>query len=263
MFASPGYLAFSLGSLDVHWYGIIISCSIFLGLAVVLFIGKKYFQDISADSIFDITFILIVFGIIFARLYYVLLDLPYFMRNPLEIPAVWNGGISIQGAILGGIIAGYWYAKSTKISFFRHADLFSFGLIAGQALGRWGNFFNSEAFGLPAQIPWKLYIPYSARPENFKNYEFFHPAFLYESLLNIIIFIILFLILTKFKKRSDGTIFFCYLILYSIARILVESIRLDSILNIYNFHIAQITAIFFIIFAVLGLILINKKNKTS
>ncbi len=263
MFTSPGYLAFNIGSIEIHWYGIIMSVAILIGLFTVLIIRKYFFKEITVDSIFDITFILIVFGIIFARLYYVILDFPYFAKNILEIPAVWNGGISIQGALLGGIVAGYVYAKTNNINFFKYADLFSFGLIIGQSVGRWGNFFNSEAFGLPTSLPWKLYIPYLSRPEEYKNFEFFHPAFLYESLLNIVVFIMLFFMLTKFKKRKDGVIFFSYIILYSIVRILVESIRLDSVLNVAGLHIAHITAGIFIIFGILGLIFVNSNKKTE
>ncbi len=263
IFQSPGYLAFNIGSLDVHWYGIVMAFSILVGIFTIIFIKNKYFKDISTDVICDLSFVLIVSGIISARLYYVLLDSSYFIKNPLEIPAIWNGGISIQGAILGGIIAGYLYTKANKLNFFRYADLYSFGLIIGQAIGRWGNFFNSEAFGSPTNLPWKLYIPYFSRPEAFKNYEFFHPAFLYESLLNVIIFVILLFIMKKFTQRKDGTIFFSYMILYSIARLIVESIRLDSVLNIYNIHIAHITSVLFIIFGIIGLFLINKEKESQ
>ncbi len=263
MFKSPGSIAFSIGSIDVHYYGIIMAFAILIGLLTILFIKKRYYKDISTDTICDITFLLIVFGIISARLYYVILDSNYFMKNPFEIPAIWNGGISIQGAILGGIITGYIYSKLNKIDFLRYADLFSFGIIIGQAIGRWGNFFNSEAFGLPAQIPWKLYIPYAQRPDFFKEFEYFHPAFLYESLINICIFIVLCIILTKYKQRKNGFIFFLYIILYSIGRLIVESIRLDSVLNINNIHIAHIAAIIFIIFGILGIIMINKQNAKS
>ena len=249
MFKSPGEIAFSIGNIDIYFYGIIMAFAIFMGILVILKIKKHFYPDISSDSIFDISFLLIICGIIGARLYYVFLDHKYFIKFPFEIPALWHGGISIQGAIIAGIIAGIIYVKKHNIDFFRYADLFVFGLVTGQILGRWGNFFNSEAFGLPTNLPWGVYIPYNNRPIEYKNYEFFHPAFLYESLLSIWIFIILYFILTKYKKRKDGLIFFYYIILYSIARILVESIRTDSVLNIYGFHIAHIVSVLFIIIA--------------
>lgn len=263
MFQSPGDIAFTIGSIDIHWYGIVMSISILLGLLVIIFLKKHYYKEISTDSICDLSFVLIIWGILSARLYYVILDYKYFLHHPFEIFAIWNGGISIQGAIIGGIFAGLIYAKQNNINFLRYADLFSFGLVTGQIFGRWGNFFNSEAFGLPSNLPWKLYIPYKSRPLEYKTEEFFHPTFLYESILSIFIFIILYLILTKFSKRKDGLIFYMYIILYSIARIIVESIRTDSILTINNIHIAQIVAVIFIFIASVCIFLLYKNNKSQ
>ncbi len=262
MFKSPGSIAFSINGFDVHYYGFTLALAMFAGIMVILFIKNKYFKDISVDRICDISFMVIITGIFSSRLYYVIADYGYFLRHPFEIPAVWNGGLSIQGGIIGGVIMGLVYAKRTKINFLRYADLFAFGIVTGQAVGRWGNFFNSEAFGLPTNLPWKLFIPFASRPLEYRNYEFFHPAFLYESLLNLFIFLILFLVLRNYKNRKDGFIFFLYIILYSIARILVETIRIDSVLNIGIFHIAHITAGIFIASALTGIFLINKKNTT-
>lgn len=260
MFKSPGHIAFSFFSFDIHWYGIVMALAILIALFVIIFINKKYFKEISIDTICDLSFVLIITGLLGARLYYVILDAPYFFRHPFEIPMIWNGGISIQGAILGGIIGGYTYAKQNNMNFLKLADLFSFGLITGQIIGRWGNYFNSEAFGLPTELPWKLYIPYQLRPIEYKNYEFFHPTFLYESILNLIILIILYLILRKnYETRKNGLLFFSYLILYSIARLLTETLRVDSILNINNFHIAHIAAIVLILTGVIGLYKISQK----
>lgn len=260
MFKSPGHIAFSFLSVDVYWYGILMSLAILIGIFVILKVRDKYFKEISTDTICDISFLLILFGLLFARAYYVVLDHQYFLRHPFEIPAIWNGGIAIQGAIVGGIIAGYVYSKEHNLSFLRLADLFSFGLVTGQIIGRWGNFFNSEAFGLPTNLPWKLYIPYPLRPLEYRGFEYFHPAFLYESILNIIVLIILFTILKKNEnKQKNGIIFFTYLILYSIVRLCVETIRLDSVLNFSYFHVAHIAAIILIIAGALGLYKIYHK----
>ncbi len=262
MFKSPGHIAFSIGSVDVHYYGIIMALSILAGIFTVVFLKKKYYKDIQTDTILDISFFLIIFGILFARLYYVIMDYKYFLNNPAEIFAIWNGGISIHGAIIGGIIVGLWYAKDNGLKFLRYADLFMPGVIIGQAIGRWGNFFNSEAFGLPANVPWKLYIPYGLRPIEYRNYEYFHPAFLYESILDLIIFIILLIVSKRnYDKGKDGTVFFSYLILYSIVRINIETIRVDSVLNISNLHIAHIAAMVLMFVGLCGLVIIsNKKN---
>ena len=262
MFQSPGDIALTIGLIDIHWYGVVMSISILLGLFVIILIKKHYFKEILTDTICDLSFVLIISGILSARLYYVLLDYKYFVKHPAEILAIWNGGISIQGAVIGGILIGLIYAKQNNINFLRYADLFSFGIVTGQIFGRWGNFFNSEAFGLPTDLPWKLYIPYSARPIEYKSYEYFHPAFLYESLLSILIFIVLYLILSKVKNRKDGLIFFVYIILYSLARILVESVRVDSVLSFNNIHIAQIVALLFVFVSVISLIILYKNKKS-
>lgn len=260
VFTSPGSIAFNVFSYQVHYYGIVMAFAIMLGLFTILIIRKKFYKEISSDTIFDISFVLIIFGIITARAYYVLLDYRYFMNHPSEIICIWNGGISIQGAILGGIAAFYIFAREKCLDFFKYADLFSFGVVAGQIAGRWGNFFNSEAFGLPCDLPWKLYIPYSMRPLEYKDYEFFHPAFLYESVLNIFVLLIMLLILYKKPERRSGTIFFVYIILYSFVRMLVESIRIDSVLNIFNIHIAHISSVIFLIFGISGLIILYSKK---
>lgn len=262
MFTAPNNIAFSFSFVDVHWYGIIMSLSMLVGLFVIFFIRNKFFKEITTDNICDVAFILIVSGLLCARLYYVILDFDYFIKNPLEIFAIWNGGISIQGAIIGGILIGYYITKTSKLNFFRYADLFCFGLITGQAIGRWGNFFNSEAFGLPTNLPWKLYIPYTLRPEGYQNFDYFHPTFLYESILNFILLICLYFYLKKKgENRKNGIIFCLYLIGYSIIRLLVETIRTDSVLNIGIFHIAHITALITIIFAISVIFMITKNNK--
>ena len=265
MFQSPGEIAFTIKNIDVYYYGIIMAVSIFAGLGAVLFLRKRFFPDISEGRIYDISFLLIIAGIIGARLYYAVMDYDYFIKFPYEILSLRNGGISIQGAILGAAAAGFIYLKRHKQNFLRYADLFVFGLSAGQILGRWGNFFNSEAFGMPVSnsLPWKLFIPYGHRPLEYRNYEFFHPAFLYESILSACIFAVLYLILTKYNKRRDGLIFYVYIILYSAARIMVESIRLDSVLNINGIHIAHIASAAFIVFAAIGLLFLYKGEKAA
>ena len=146
------------------------------------------------------------------------------------------------------------------MSFFKLIDVFLCGTALGQSIGRWGNFFNSEAFGSPTNLPWKLFIPISHRPAQYMNFQYFHPTFLYESILDILIFIVLLVFFKKFSKYP-GTLACMYLILYSLARIFVEHFRVDSVLNIYGIPVAQLVSILLIIFASIALLfLINRKN---
>lgn len=263
MFTSPGEIAFRVFDFPIHWYGIIMALSIFTGLSVIYAIQKKYHSHIPKDVTLDLAFYLIIGGILGARIYYVILDFPYYFKHPQEIIALWHGGLSIHGCIIGATIVCWIYLKRNKYNFLEIADLFSYGLILGQSIGRWGNFFNSEAFGSPTDLPWKLFIPLNDRPLEYYNYEYFHPTFLYESIINIIIFIILFFGIKNIPSIKKGTIFFSYLILYSVGRLFIEGIRIDSILDIGKVPIAQVVSVLFILIGTIGIIHLSKKKTVN
>lgn len=260
MFASPGEIAFSIGRVSVYYYGIIMAIAIFVGILTAGFIAKTFYPELKPDTILDISPYVIVGAIIGARLYYCLLSFNYFALNPIEILQVWHGGLTIHGGILGGLLAGIWYAKRHSLPILKLCDIFSYGLVLGQAVGRWGNFFNSEAFGHPCTNFLKLYIPIYKRPVEFMQFDYFHPTFLYESVLDVCIFLILFFVVRKFVKKVDGIVFFTYLILYSIVRILIEQLRIDSVLNISGIPIAQIVSFFIIFLSVLLIFKITKRE---
>ncbi|MBR1753912.1 prolipoprotein diacylglyceryl transferase [bacterium] len=248
MFTSPGEIAFNIGSLSVHYYGICISVGIVVGLLVSYFICKKFYKDINPDVIFDVAIPVIIGGIIGARLYYCGLMADYYSNHLLEILQIYKGGMSIHGGIYGGLVGGLLYAENKKLPRLKLCDIFSFALITGQIIGRWGNFFNSEAFGAPCNNFLQLYIPLEKRPAEFVYFEYFHPTFLYESLLNILVLVSLFYILKK--KPKDGTIFFAYLILYSVVRIFIETIRIDSAYSVMGAPIAIVVSLFLIFISI-------------
>ena len=232
MQSPPSSVIFSLGGFDFHYYGLIMFISIITALWVIKSIAKKHYKTIDTEVILDILPLILLSSILGARLYYVILDLPYFIKYPEEILAIWNGGMSIHGGIIGGLTAGFILAKIKQIKFLKYADVFSYGLIIGQAIGRLGNWFNCEAFGKPCSIPLiKLYIPAEHRP------------FGYESIWNISVFLILFFVIRKITKIKDGTIFFSYLILYSLGRFFIEWCRIDSVLNLGPIHFPQIVSL--------------------
>ncbi len=254
MFVSPGDIAFSVGSISVYYYGVIMAVSLFAGVLVARFVADKFYSEINPEVIYDISPHIIIGAILGARIYYCLLSYNYYAQNPFEIIKLWHGGISIHGAIIGGLIGGIIYAKKHKLPVLKLCDIFSYGLVLGQAIGRWGNFFNSEAFGRPTESFLKLYIPIYKRPLEYLQYNYFHPTFLYESILDVCIFLILFFVIRKFTKNNDGIIFFSYLILYSIVRITIEQIRIDSVLNIFGIPIAQIASILIILISTILMI---------
>lgn len=262
MQSPPSSVALSIGSYDLHYYGIIMFAAIIVALFVIRTITKKYYKDIDTEIIIDILPVVILCSILGARIYYVLMDFSYFSRHLNEIFAIWNGGMSIHGGILGGIVSGIAMARIKKISFLKYADVFAYGIVIGQAIGRFGNWFNCEAFGRPCTIPFiKLFIPPAYRPAGYEDIEYFHPAFLYESLWDIFVFLILFFVIRKITGIKDGTIFFSYLILYSTGRMFIEWCRLDSVLNIAGIPVAQIVSVVVLLISVSALLFIYKKKR--
>lgn len=244
MFTSPGAVAFQIGPVRVFWYGILIGSAIAAAYTYVHFEVRR--RNLNMKPIEDMAFWLVLAGAVGARLYYVIFNASHFFKNPLEILKVWRGGLAIHGALIGGAIAYFIYTGIKKISWVIYADCIMPGILLAQAIGRWGNFFNSEAFGGPTFLPWKLFIPEANRPQQFADFSYFHPTFLYESLWNLIGFAILvFLSRRKWvggKKTPNGVVFSVYLIWYSIGRFFVEGLRLDS-LYFGSFRAAQLASI--------------------
>lgn len=263
MFTSPGDVAFRIFSTPVYYYGIIMASALVVGIFTSVFIVKKFYPDLSTNVIYDVSPYIIISAIICARLYYCLLEYEYYFSSPLQILEIRQGGLSIHGAIIGGLIGGVFYAKKHKLPVLKLCDIFSYGLVLGQAIGRWGNFFNSEAFGRPTLNFLKLYIPIYKRPLEYLQYNFFHPTFLYESILDICIFLTLFFVVRKLAKGRDGVVFFSYLILYSIVRILIEQIRIDSVLNVFGIPIAQWVSALLILVSVAAIFVIKFKNENK
>ena len=225
---SPGEVAFYIFNFPVYSYGIILAFAVFLGVCTAEILAKK-FSDIPENFFVDNSPVVIIAGILGARLYYCIVNYPYYIHNPLEIFDIRQGGLSIHGMLIAGIITFYFLAKKYRVNLLRLLDVLACSVILAQSAGRWGNFFNSEAFGYPTDGNWGVFIPVSQRPVEFLNYELFHPAFLYESFLDLVVFALLIFIL---RRTRAGCTFFWYLILYSVVRIFVEYFRIDSVLNI-------------------------------
>ena len=231
-FASPGPILVNIGPLAIRWYGLLIAAAVLIGVSLSQYLATR--RHVNPELLGDLAIWLVVGGIPAARLYYVLFEWSEYAQNPGKIIAIWEGGIAIHGAILGGTIAALIFAKIKKISFWQLTDLVAPSLILGQAIGRWGNFFNSEAFGSPTDLPWKLFIPIERRPPGYENFDYFHPTFLYESVWNLIVFgllLTLFFRSLQGKPRlKTGTIFLVYLVAYSLGRFWIEGLRTDSLM---------------------------------
>lgn len=260
MFESPSQILCTIFGVNIYYYGIIMAIAISIGTLVSDWVGSRHF-GFKKETIIDLAPYLIIFGILGARIYYCALNYDFYLRFPTEIIAIRHGGISIHGAIIGGAFGLWLFARRHKLNIKKLFDTVAIGLPLAQAIGRWGNFFNSEAFGTPTNLPWKLYIAPQYRPIPYQNDLFFHPTFLYESILDIVIFVILFLMTKNNKIKKDGNLVLLYLVLYSIVRIIVESFRIDSVKYVLGQPVAIFVSVGIIILSII-LFFINNRQRS-
>lgn len=253
-FTSPGEEIFRWGSFRLKWYGVLIATAVLIGVNLSMRLAKS--RNIDPEAIADLAIWLVLGAIPAARLYYVAFEWQTYSQHPEQIIKIWEGGIAIHGAIIGGTIAAIIFAKLKQLSFWQLADIVAPSVALGQTIGRWGNFFNSEAFGRPTDLPWKLYIPKDRRPFEYINFDYFHPTFLYESLWNLLVFIFLmwlFIDDNRHHRLRTGSIFLVYLIAYSIGRFGVEGLRTDSLM-FGSLRMAQVISLAGIAIGSIGLL---------
>lgn len=227
-------VAFTVFGLEVRWYGILIALGVLAALWVATYLAENR-EGLSDELIVDLGLCVLPSGVIGARLYYVAFQWDYYSANPGEILAIRNGGLAIHGGILFGILAGYIFSRVRKVGFPKLADIVAPGLALAQGIGRWGNFINQEAHGGPTDLPWGIMI------DGVKV----HPTFLYESILDVGIFLFLFFYFYP-KKKYDGQVFLVYGVLYSIGRFFIEGLRTDSLM-IGPFRTAQVISLITIV----------------
>ncbi|KKD39781.1 prolipoprotein diacylglyceryl transferase [Limnoraphis robusta] len=262
-FTSPGPIMIQLGPIAIRWYGFLIASAVLIGVTLSQYLAKR--RQVNPDLIGDLAIWLVIGAIPCARLYYVAFEWENYADNPASMFAIWQGGIAIHGAMIGGIIAALIFAKIQKVSFWQLADLLAPAVILGQAIGRWGNFFNSEAFGSPTDLPWKLYIPLQNRPPEYANFEYFHPTFLYESLWNLGVFALLLNLFFRGLQGKPplklGTIFLVYFAAYSSGRIWIEGLRTDSLM-FGPLRVAQLVSLSGILLGLAGLAWLYLLNRS-
>ena len=273
---SPGPELIQLGPFSLRWYGLLIAISVLVGLNLSGELASK--KGLKKNLINDLLPILVLSSVIGARFYYVAFEwrnyigknfwssINFFKLN-VPIPSaieIWGGGIAIHGALIMGALSVMFFCRWRNESFWEVIDVLVPSVALGQAIGRWGNFFNNEAFGIPTNLPWKLFIPYEFRPGIFSSQNYFHPTFLYESLWNILVFSILIFLFKKSNKNQirlpSGALSCIYLISYSIGRAWIESLRIDPLclggtapFCEGGFRIAQLMSLFFMSVGLLGI----------
>lgn len=245
-------VAVTIGNFSIYWYGIIIAVGFLLALFYAMKSLKRY--GLKQDSFIDCVLAGLVFGIICARLYYVVFSWDNYKDNLLDILAIHNGGLAIYGGIIGGLGAACIMAKIVKLNIPAMLDIGGTGFLIGQGLGRWGNFINQEAFGTPTDLPWGMVS------ENTGGVAV-HPCFFYESVWCILGFFLLIFLSYKWRK-FDGQMFLLYIIWYGLERMVVEGLRTDSLMTpFFNLRVSQIlSGILVIVGTVLLIINLKKSN---
>lgn len=241
-------IAFHLGPLPVRWYGIIIACGILVGYLIAQREAKK--RGFPEDTLMDIVVWSVIIGIICARIYYVAFEWGYYSQHPAEIPMIMNGGIAIHGGLIGALTTGFILAKRKGYSFFQLADIAAPSIILAQGIGRWGNFMNQEAHGPEVSKTFleQLHLPNFIIDQMQIDGVYYHPTFLYESLWNVLGFIVLILLR---KRLKIGQTFLLYTIWYSIGRFFIEGMRTDSLMLTEHIKMAQAISISIIVVSII------------
>lgn len=211
-------VAFTVAGVPIRWYGILIASALFIGLHLTLREARRLGED--EERLVSLFLYVVPAAIIGARLYYVAFSgiLPWYLQHPLTILDTRQGGLAIHGGLLGGFVVGWAYTRYHGLNFRRLADIVAPSIILGQAIGRWGNYFNQEAYGRETSLPWAMYIDGAYR----------HPTFLYEFIWNILVFFWLFK--RRSRKQFEGEIVLWYFLLYSLGRFFIEALRTDSLM---------------------------------
>jgi len=220
---NPSRVAFTIFGRDIYWYGVLIAAAVMIGITLSYRRARRY--GVRQDDIIDFAIWAIPISVICARLYYVVFEWDLFKDDLLKILRLWEGGLAIYGAVIGGVLTGVFFCRSRKISFWSLVDIATPALALGQAIGRWGNFFNQEAYGIQVTNPAHMWFPMAVRIDATNTIHY--ATFFYESMWCLLIFLFIMLMDKRFKHRGDC--FLWYVTLYAFERALVEGLRTDSL----------------------------------
>lgn len=238
---------------NIYFYGIIIAVAFMLGILYSVKNAKKV--GLTEDDIYDSVIWMIPMSIIGARLYFVLFNLKYYIANPAQIIAVWEGGLAIYGGVIMGLLVVYLVSKSKKIPFLAVVDILITACILGQAIGRWGNFMNREAFGSVTDVFCKMGL---TSPNGTTIYV--HPTFLYESVWNFIGFLLINNIIQKGKHKYNGECLYLYCCWYGLGRSFIEGLRTDSLyIGSTGIRVSQLLSVALVVFGSVMLYINHKR----
>ncbi len=256
----------NLGFINITWYAFFIVMAMIIGV-IILFNNKKVLKHFTKDELYNYVFYLAIFSILGARLWYVLFSDYNYFQNPLSIIAIWQGGLAIHGGILGGFFYTIYYSKKNSENFFILTDALIAPLLLGQSIGRWGNFVNQEAHGpqtTKSFLENTLHLPQFIVEGMNINGTYYIPTFLFESIWNLVGFILVFFILQKIWQNKLGFITAFYCVWYGTIRTIIEHYRTDA-LHLFNTNIkvAQLISVFMIFFGLFLFIYLAKKEKMN
>ncbi|WP_096514493.1 prolipoprotein diacylglyceryl transferase [Clostridium perfringens] len=252
-------VAFSIGSFEVRWYGIIIALGILIAMTLVSINAKK--NNLNFDVILDLFLWCFPFAIIGARAYYVLFELENY-HSFWDMINIRQGGLAIHGGIIGAFLTAFIYCKVKKVDFLAYADIVAPAFILAQGIGRWGNFFNKEAHGGQVTSEFISKFPEFIQKGMYINGAYYHPTFLYESIWDIFVAIVLMIILYNITDRYKGVVISAYISLYSLGRFFIEGLRTDS-LYFMNIRVAQLVSLLGIIIGIVAIIIIVSRGKKN
>lgn len=240
-------VAFRIGDLSVKWYGILMATAIVVATTMAIEEGKK--RQIMPDDFLDFLLWAIPIGFIGARLYYVIFEWGYFSQHPDQIIAIWNGGIAVYGGLLAGLITLIIFSRSRLLPPFLMLDVIAPGVMAGQIIGRWGNFMNQEAHGAPTTLAFlqSLHLPNFIINQMYINGHYYQPTFLYESFFNLIGLILILALRHRKHLFKQGEVFMSYVIWYGIVRFFVEGMRTDSLYIANTIRVSQLLSLILIV----------------
>lgn len=239
-----------IGSLDIAWYAVLIMSGAYIAYAVSAKSLKKAGYNIA--DIENLFFGALITGFAGARLWYVLFyDLATSLKDPISIFMIRDGGLAIHGGLFAGVSFGYWYAKKKNLNFWHMADMIVPNILIAQAIGRWGNFMNQEAYGGIVSESFYNYFPAFIKNIMFINGEYRMPTFFFESVANIIGWLLIYFVVRKLSTRKRGDMVYAYLMWYGVTRYFIEGMRTDS-LTFFHFRIAQLISLGFLFVGVLG-----------
>ena len=254
---NPVFLSF--GGFEIKWYSVLLLVGVSLGIMLFMKEGKKH--GYQSELLFNLCFWTVIFAFLGARTYYVIFNWNIYSKDPVSIFKIWEGGLAIHGGIIGGFLTILYYCHKYNIKMIKIVDYVIPSLFLGQAIGRWGNYFNQEAHGgiVAKSVLQSYHLPDFVIEGMNINGIYYHPTFFYESMWCLLGLIIV-LLLRHYKYLKAGTITCFYLMWYSVGRFFIESMRTDSLM-LGGFKVAQLVSCILFIVGLFGLMILSRKGK--